>query len=247
MSEIPQTVLVLGATSDVGRALAHEYAAAGASLQLGGRDPDRLAADRDDLAERYGVRVTVYRIDVLADPDHDELLGALDPLPDIVVCVVGLMEPQAELEMDPQRAERVMQTNFNAPARLLGRLANACQARGSGTIIGVSSVAGDRGRATNYVYGAAKAGFSAWLSGLRNRLHGSGVRVMTIKPGFVRTRMTEGMNLPALLTASPAELARAIHRAQIAGRDVVYYRRIWRLIMIVIRVLPEWVFKRLSL
>lgn len=247
MNDSRQSVLILGATSDIGRALAHAYAAAGASLQLAARDEARLAAERDDLAARYGVDVAAHRLDVLDDADHERLLAECEPLPDVVVCVVGLMAPQGELESDPQRAERVLQTNFNAPARLLGRIANALAARGAGSIVGVSSVAGDRGRATNYVYGAAKAGFSAWLSGLRNRLHGSGVHVLTVKPGFVRTRMTEGMDLPGALTANPPELARAIRRAQAAGRDVIYYRPIWRLVMRVIRAVPERVFKRLSL
>ena len=247
MNATADSVLILGATSDIGRALAHEYAAAGATLRLAARDADRLARERDDLGARHGVAVGIHAFDVLDQGDHERLLAELDPLPGTIVCVVGLMEPQAVLEADPERAERVLQTNFNAPALLLGRIANACRARGSGTIVGVSSVAGDRGRATNYVYGAAKAGFSAWLSGLRNRLQGSGVHVMTVKPGFVRTRMTEGMDLPGALTASPEEIARAIRRAASARRDVLYHRRVWRLIMWIIRAIPEPVFKRLSL
>ena len=119
--------------------------------------------------------------------------------------------------------------------------------RGSGTIIGVSSVAGERGRASNYIYGSAKAGFTAFLSGLRNRLRKSGVTVITVKPGYVRTRMTEGLNLPAVLTADPDELARAIRNAHRKKRLVVYYRPIWRLIMFVIRCLPESVFTRMRL
>ena len=241
------SVLILGATSDVGRALAHEYARAGYALELAARDAARLAQDRDDLVARHGVAVGIHRLDILDPGDDERLLAALDPVPAVTVCVIGLMAPQADLEADPQRAERVLQTNFNAPARLLGRIANACQARGHGAIVGVSSVAGDRGRATNYVYGSAKAGFTAWLSGLRNRLQGTGVHVMTVKPGFVRTRMTEDMQLPAVLTAGPAELARAIRRGQAARRDVVYHRRVWRLVMLVIRCIPEPVFKRLSL
>jgi decaprenylphospho-beta-D-erythro-pentofuranosid-2-ulose 2-reductase len=105
-------------------------------------------------------------------------------------------------------------------------------------------VAGDRGHATNYIYGSAKAGFTAFLSGLRNRLFGKGVTVITVKPGFVRTRMTEGLNLPDKLTANPHELARAIFRAHKRGRLVVYYRPIWWLIMLIIRCLPERIFAR---
>ena len=121
------------------------------------------------------------------------------------------------------------------------------QKLGGGTIIGISSVAGERGRASNYIYGSAKAGFSAFLSGLRNRLFRKGVRVITVKPGFVATRMTEGMALPKALTAHPEEVGAAVVQAERHRRDVVYVRPIWRLIMLVIRLLPEGLFKRLSL
>jgi hypothetical protein len=113
-------------------------------------------------------------------------------------------------------------------------------------IVGISSVAGDRGRGSNYVYGAAKAGFTAFLSGLRNRLSPLGVRVVTVKPGFVRTRMTEGMKLPPVLTAEADEVGRAIFKAE-RGGDVLYVRPVWRGVMAIIRAIPEPVFKRLKL
>ena len=120
-------------------------------------------------------------------------------------------------------------------------------ARGSGTIVGISSVAGDRGRASNYLYGSAKAGLSAYLSGLRNRLHAAGVRVITVKPGFTRTRMTEGMKLPPALTAEPGEVARAILKAESGKADVIYVRPVWRLVMAIITAIPEPAFKKLKL
>jgi short-subunit dehydrogenase len=134
------------------------------------------------------------------------------------------------------------------PAHLLGEFANRMSERGSGTIVGVSSVAGDRGRASNYVYGAAKAGLSAFLSGLRNRLLRHGVHVVTVKPGFVRTRMTKDLRLPRLLTAEAEEVGRVVYdAAEIRRRNVVYVRPIWRSIMFVINHLPEGLFKRLRL
>ena len=135
-----------------------------------------------------------------------------------------------------------MKTSRNSPGAK-----SSFAARRSGTIIGISSVAGDRGRATNYIYGSAKAGFTAYLSGLRNRLAGQGVHVATISPGFIATRMTAGMDLPEKLTASPEEVAEAILAAQEKRRDVVYVRPIWRLVMMVIRSIPEPVFKRLKI
>jgi short-subunit dehydrogenase len=120
--------------------------------------------------------------------------------------------------------------------------------RGHGTIVGISSVAGDRGRASNFIYGSAKAGFTAYLSGLRARYFRAGVRVVTVKPGFVRTRMTEGLRLPPILTAEAQEVAAAIYRsAEERKNDVIYVRRVWRYVMISIRSMPEALFKRLGL
>jgi short-subunit dehydrogenase len=141
----------------------------------------------------------------------------------------------------------VIRSNFEGPAMALAELANRFEARGSGVLVGISSVAGERGRASNYVYGAAKAGFTAYLSGLRNRLAKRGVHVVTVLPGFVATRMTEGMDLPARLTAQPGEVAEAVLRAVERRRDVIYVRPVWRVVMGIIRAMPEPVFKRTTL
>ncbi|WP_207477552.1 SDR family oxidoreductase [Arenibaculum pallidiluteum] len=241
------TVLILGATSDIARAIARRYAAAGRPLILAARDPARLAPDVSDLEIRHGGRVTAVAFDVLDTAGHGAFLDGLPGLPATVVCVVGLMGEQSESERDASQAALVLRTNLEGPASILGEVANRMQARGSGTIIGISSVAGDRGRASNYVYGAAKAGFTALLSGMRNRLARHGVHVITVKPGFVRTRMTAGRDLPGALTAEPDEVARAVLAAEEKRRDIVYVRPVWRLVMAVIRGLPEPVFKRTSL
>jgi decaprenylphospho-beta-D-erythro-pentofuranosid-2-ulose 2-reductase len=133
------------------------------------------------------------------------------------------------------------------PALILGLFAERFLARGGGTIVGVSSVAGDRGRASNYVYGSAKAGLSAFLSGLRSRMAKQGVHVVTVKPGFARTRMTEGINLPRLLTAEPGEVAEAIKRSIISRKNEIYVRPIWSAIMFIIRSAPEFIFKKTSI
>jgi decaprenylphospho-beta-D-erythro-pentofuranosid-2-ulose 2-reductase len=241
------SVLILGATSDIARAIARRYAEAGRPLLLAARDPARLAADAADLSLRHGVPVGTYAFDILDTDGHEAFLDALPALPRTVVCVVGLLGSQPEAERDFAAADRVLRTNLSGPVSILGAVANRMQERGSGTIVGISSVAGDRGRASNYVYGAAKAGFTAFLSGLRNRLAKRGVHVVTVKPGFVRTRMTEGMKLPGALTAQPDEVAKAVLAAEARGRDVVYVRPAWRAIMAVIRALPEGVFKKTSI
>lgn len=237
------TALLIGATSDIGRATARLLAAQGWALQLAGRDPNDLAREARDIQARSGTAPQV----VVWDAFEDSLpVDTLEPLPDLAVCFVGLLGDQAESERNAAAAKRVMHTNYTAPALLLGALAQRFERRGSGTLVGVTSVAGDRGRAVNYVYGSAKAGLTAFLSGLRGRLAGRGVHVVTVKPGFVRTRMTASMDLPALLTASPEEAAAAIVQAVDRRRHVVYVRRTWRFIMFFIRALPEGVFKRMT-
>ena len=161
--------------------------------------------------------------------------------------VTELLGDQVESEQDLDGAELVMITNYLGPARLMGYIANHFEARGAGTLVGISSVAGDRGRATNYVYGSAKAGFTAFLSGLRNRLAPEGVSVVTVIPGFVNTRMTEAMELPKFLTSSPEKVARAVGKAIAKNRDVIYVMPVWRLIMFVIRMVPEILFKNMRL
>ena len=241
------TALIIGATSDIGRAVARGLADGGWALQLAARDPVRLEREARDLRVRTGAAVASLHCDVLRDGGGAFLIDALAPLPDVAVCLVGLLGNQEESQRDGAAAERVMRTNYTGPALLMGALAERFERRGNGVLVGVSSVAGDRGRATNYVYGSAKAGFTACLSGLRNRLAGSGVHVVTVKPGFVRTRMTEGMVLPSLLTAEPEEVAAAVADAIRRRRDVVYVRPVWRLVMFAIRAIPERWFKRMAL
>ncbi len=242
-----ETALVIGATSDIGRAIARKLADGGWPLQLAARNPARLERETRDLRVRTGVAVTEHRCDVLDEDGGVSLLDTLDPLPDVAVCVVGLLGDQAESQQDSAAAERVMRTNYVGPALLMGALAERFERRGSGVLVGVSSVAGERGRAANYVYGSAKAGFTAFLSGLRNRLAGFGVHVVTVKPGYVWTRMTDGMDLPARLTATPEEVAAAVVKAIRQRRDVVYVRRVWRPIMFLLRAIPERAFKRMAL
>ncbi len=240
-------VLILAARSDIARAVAHRFAKAGYDIQLAARQVAGLAADQADLGLRYNVNVTVHEFDALDTASHGAFLYSLPILPDVAVCAVGNIGTQSENEQDVQAAALVLRSNFEGPASVMAELANRFEARGSGVLVGISSVAGERGRATNYVYGSAKAGFTAFLSGLRNRLAKRGVHVLTVLPGFVATRMTEGMDLPAKLTASPAEVAEAVFRAVLRKRDVVYVKSVWWLIMLIIRSIPERIFKRLSL
>ena len=245
MSKPP--VLILGARSDMAMACAQTYGALGHPLQLAARDVESLEQARTDLALRHNVEVTLHPLDALDIEHHEAFVDALPELPRIVICAIGFMGEQEDNEQDVASASRVLRSNFEGPAMLFAVFANRMAARGSGTLVGISSVAGERGRATNYVYGSAKAGFTAFLSGLRNRLTGQGVHVVTVLPGFVNTKMTEGMELPARLTAEPEEVAQAIQRAVARGRDVIYVRPVWWLVMAIIRNIPERIFKKLSI
>lgn len=238
------TVLVLGGRSDIGLAVAHGFAATGHPVALAARNAVDLEADRADIALRHGVEATLHDFDALETDALAAFVDSFDPVPGIVVCAIGAMGDQATSEADPAAAALVMRTNYEAPAQVLELFAARMTARGSGTLVGISSVAGDRGRAVNYVYGSAKAGFTAYLSGLRNRLWGTGVHVVTVKPGFVATRMTEGMDLPGALTASPEAVAEAIVRSVARGRSVIYVKPIWLAVMSIIRAIPEPIFRK---
>jgi decaprenylphospho-beta-D-erythro-pentofuranosid-2-ulose 2-reductase len=240
-------VLILGARSDVGLAVAHRFAEAGHPIQLAARNAATLEIARADLALRHHVPVTTHEFDALATETHSAFVDGLPELPEIAVCAVGLLGNQAESEKDVAAAVLVMRTNYEGPASIMGELANRFEARGSGVLVGISSVAGERGRASNYVYGSAKAGFTAYLSGLRNRLARKGVHVVTVVPGFIATKMTASMNLPTSLTAQPREVADRIIWATTKLRNVSYIKPIWALVMLMIRMIPERLFKETSL
>jgi len=244
---IADPVLIIGGTSDIGLALAHRFAQSGHPVQLTARNAAALAPAKADLEVRHGVPVTVHDLDILVPASFAAFVESLPALPSVAICVVGLLGEQAVAESDLDAAALIMRSNYEGPALLTGLLAGAFERRGSGTIVGISSVAGERGRASNYVYGSAKAGYTAYLSGLRNRLAKKGVQVLTVLPGFVATRMTEGMDLPKRLTASPLEVAEAIYRAAKKGRNTLYVEPVWRLVMAIIRTIPEQIFKRLSI
>jgi NAD(P)-dependent dehydrogenase (short-subunit alcohol dehydrogenase family) len=245
----PKSVLVVGGSSDIGHATGLRYAQAGWQVALAARDVETARRNADDIKARSGSDVPVHALDVLATDKLADFVSSLPALPDTVISMIGELGDQPRAQTDLAHAAMIMRTNFEAPSLLLGLFANAFQTRGSGTIVGVSSVAGDRGRGSNYVYGAAKAGFSQFLSGLRNRMALMGnVRVVTVKPGFVRTRMTAHLKLPAPLTVTPERVAGDIFQAaEENGREVIYVARRFWLVMTIICLIPETVFKRLKL
>ncbi|WNJ16006.1 SDR family oxidoreductase [Pontibacter sp. G13] len=244
---MPENVLILGATSDIGRAIAHRYARSGASLWLAARNETALKKEASDLEIRHDAEVKCFLFEATDFRLHEEWVQALPTAPDVVVLAFGYLPVGTPSEISWDDYHESLQVNLVGAASILHRLIPMMTAQKRGTIIGISSVAGERGRASNYPYGAAKAGFTALLSGIRNELSTHGIHVLTVKPGFVDTRMTAHMPLPAPLTTQPSDLAEAIFSAAKKKRHTLYYLRTWRLIMWIIRNIPERIFQRLSL
>jgi decaprenylphospho-beta-D-erythro-pentofuranosid-2-ulose 2-reductase len=241
-------VLIVGATSAIAGETAKAYARDGGRLFLTGRDAARLASVRDDLLFWGAAQVETAEMDVARIPSHrqviDSAIAALGGL-DVALIAHGTLPDQELCQQKVSETLDAIQVNFTATIALLTLLANHFEAQRSGCIAVITSVAGDRGRQSNYVYGAAKGGVDRFLQGLRNRLFRSGVAVVTIKPGLVETPMTAGMK-KSLLFASARRTGRDIHRAIERRRSVVYIPWFWRPIMAVIKCLPESIFKRLQ-
>ncbi|MEO0830126.1 MAG: SDR family oxidoreductase [Pseudomonadota bacterium] len=246
MSRKTSPVLILGARSDMARAIASEYAKLGHPIWLAARNSASLERDAADLGVRFSADVTCLDFDVEDFDGHSVFLDGLPETPAIVVCAVGLLGDQDKDAGDNVASRKIFDVNFSGPVLLLEALAARMVERpGKTAIIGIGSVAGDRGRAKNYVYGSAKAGFAAYLSGLRQRYVNSRLQVMTVKPGFVRTAMTEGMDLPGPLTTDASSFGARVVAAQRKGRRVYYDFR-WWLVMTIIRLLPEPIFVKLK-
>jgi len=241
-------ILILGANSDIAKALAHCYAKDGDTLMLAARQAEeRLSSFCTDLKIRYESTAIPVEFDAFDMENHQAFYDGLPHSPSVVISVFGYLGDQEKGQNDVTEARKIIDANFTGVVSILNVVANDFEKKKSGTIIGISSVAGDRGRQSNYLYGSAKAGLTAYLSGLRNRLYPVGVHVMTVTPGFVQTSMTEALELPPLLTAQPETVAEHIKKSAIKGKNRIYTPWFWRYIMLIIRAIPEQVFKRLKL
>jgi short-subunit dehydrogenase len=240
-------LLIIGAKSDIAKAVAREYAKNGYDLYLAARNSQQLDEFSYDITIRYAGKVTCVDLDLLDFDSHQKFYDDLSEKPFGVICIAGYMVDQKKAEVDFKETQQMIDTNYTGAVSLLNIIANDFEKRTNGFIVGVSSVAGDRGRKTNYIYGSSKAAFSTYLSGLRNRLSGSNIHVMDVKPGFVNTKMTEGLELPEKLTAQPEEVARDIFNAQQKNKNVLYTKWMWKYIMLIIKHIPEFIFKKMSI
>jgi decaprenylphospho-beta-D-erythro-pentofuranosid-2-ulose 2-reductase len=228
-------------------AIAKKFASAGHSIQLAARKVTRLQPLQSDLSVRHGTACTLHEFDAERPEGHAAFFASLSPQPDITICVFGYLGEQKIAESDWMECERIIRVNYTGSVSILNIVANAYAAKGAGAIAGISSVAGERGRQSNYFYGSAKAGFTAYLSGLRNRLFHNQVHVLTVQPGFVYTKMTENMPLPKLLTATPDHVAVSVYAGITKKKNVIYVKWFWRWIMLIIKSIPEFLFKKLKM
>lgn len=246
-------ILILGATSAIATACARVWAGRGAALFLVARDPVRLAAVAADLRARGATAIASVTMDANAIAAHRAMLDAAfggwgeGKGVDLVLIAHGTLPDQSVVERDAVHAVAEFATNATSVIALLTDIANRMVLRQHGAIGVITSVAGDRGRPSNYVYGSAKAAVSAFCEGLRARLFREGVTLTDIRPGFVASPMTQGLPLPAPLVAQPEAIAPRIVAAIERGRDVVYVPAFWRLVMFAVRNLPRAVFKRIRL
>jgi decaprenylphospho-beta-D-erythro-pentofuranosid-2-ulose 2-reductase len=243
-------VIILGATSGIAEATARLYAKEGAELLLVGRHGERLLAIADDLIVRGARRAEVAITDLAVVDDATTAfagfvttLGGVDHL----LLAYGILGDQAEAVKDQAAAERILQINFNSAAAWAQAAANHFDGQGHGSLVVLGSVAGDRGRRANYVYGAAKAGLAALVEGIAHRFAAKGPRAVIVKPGPTITAMTEGMNRKGLLWATPEQVAAVVRRAADKGGPVVYAPWFWRFIMLIIRFLPAPIFNKLEI
>jgi short-subunit dehydrogenase len=243
-------VLVIGASSGIGRALAHRWASAGANLVLAGRDADDLGRTAIDLSIRYNIRAETVPLDVLDYSRHpacwSEANAKADGQIDGVILAHGFLPTQSEAQQELETLRKTIETNYTSAASLLNVIADDFESRRSCFICVVTSVAGDRGRQSNYIYASTKAALTGYLQGLRQRMAKANVLVVTIKPGFVDTAMIWGKP-GTFLVAPPERVAKDTFRAVKRGRGEIYTPWFWRYVLLILRLIPDFLYRRMKL
>lgn len=240
------TSLIIGATSDLAREVAKKLVINGENLQLVARNNiliEDLKTELNHIRADSVVDVVVY--DVLND-SPTKFDAQLTRLPNSIYCFVGSLVEHDESVDSEKRISKLIQINYEGPVKILDFFAEKFESRGSGLIVAVSSVAGDRGKASNYLYGSAKAGLTCFLSGLRNRLHKSNVRVVTVKPGYIDTKMIRHLTVPRFLTVKPSVIAQHIANIRFSKQDVTYILKRWFVLVLIIKLIPERLFKKIN-
>lgn len=236
--------LILGATSDIAHSTAKEFAVAGYDLVLAGRDVQALEALKKDI-ETSDIRIETKVFDATDTEAHAAFYDDCGDV-DVVLLAFGYLGDQHKAEKDFSEAKNILEVNLVGAVSILEIIAQDFERRKAGSMLIISSVAGDRGKRSNYIYGAAKSGLTEVAAGLRQRMHDSGVHVMTIKPGFVKTSMTEGMDLKPSLTVSAQTMGKRIFKGFEKRKDYVFSQFKWRVIMFVFKHVPEFIYKKMK-
>lgn len=242
-----KSVLILGAKSSLSKSLAKKFANKGFDIILAARSIELLFEFSKEIENDNNIKCNLIEFDILKLSDHDALFAKIECLPKIVICVVGLMTISNSNLYQPDEINLMIKTNYLMPVIFIENIAKKfLDAKSEKTIIGISSVAGDRGRASNYIYGSSKSGFTQYLSGLRQKLNKSQINVITVKPGYMRTKMTKRIKGPSFLFSSTDTVAELIFRSYLK-KKIVVYTSIWKYIMLIIKLIPEIIFKNLKL
>ena len=240
-------ILIIGGNSDIGFEIAKEfYKNNNNNLYLTTQPNKKITKDINQLKNNKN-RLKLIKFDLLEFNDHKKFYNALDPKPDLVICSAGMFLNSEQILSNFELKEKMINTNFTGYASILDIIIDDFKRKNNGCIIGISSVAGDRGRASNYMYGSTKSAFSSYLSGLRNSLKKFNINIITIKPGFVRTKMTSNIKMNKYLTATPEKVAKDVHKAWKRKKDIVYTPWYWKYIIIIIKIIPEKIFKKMNL
>ena len=239
-------VLILGAKSDIAKSIAKIYFENDYNLYLAARDSNHLKDFVFGLSKKSEKSIKLIELDILDYEKHEKIYNNLDEKPLGLVCAIGYLGDQKKGEVEFEYSSKIINTNYTGITSFLNIVVNDFERRGYGFIVGISSVAGDRGRKKNYLYGSSKAAFTSYLSGIRNRLYKKNINVLTVKPGYVKTKMTNQIKLPKILTTTPTKLASEVYNAQQNKKEIIYTKSIWFWIMILIKILPESLFKKIE-
>jgi len=240
-------LLILGASSDIAEATAQKFASAGYNIFLAGRNTNGLQTLAADIAIRHSVHSGVLFFDALDYFSHVPFVQNLSFDPDVVLIAFGYLGNQELAQNNWTETHLIIGSNYTGAVSITNAVSGLLEVKQNGVIVGISSIAGIRGKKNNYIYGSAKAGYTAYLSGLRNRLYNANVHVISVLPGYVETKMTSGMKLPAPLTAKPSAVAADIYKAVVKRKNIIYTKPLWRYIMLIIKNIPESIYKKLSI
>jgi len=242
-----KSILIIGAKSEIAIELATLYAKNNYNLYLAGRSINDIELEPDELKSKYNISVKLCEFDITKYKTHKSFYDSIDKSLIGVIIISGFYPSQSDAENNWELSSNTINVNYAGPVSMLNLAANRFIRNGKGFIVGITSVSGERGRSKNYIYGSSKAGLTTYLSGLRQRLEYKKINVLTVISGYVKIKKDKSLNKLGFLTNTPKEIANDIYQAQQKEKHIIYSKRIWKLIMFLIKIIPEFIFKKLSI